>query len=247
MPVQHIVVGLALGRWQTNCYVIGDRAAGTCVVVDPGEGGERGVPSLLDDLELRCEAILLTHGHLDHLWSAPALAADLDVPVLLHPDDRWLWDDPLLGFGQMPDGALEGLFGLHWDPDADVLEDLADGQVVDRAGIALTVHHTPGHTPGHVTFVADGLGDAEIDFVLSGHDTPPGDRVLVAGDLLFRGSVGRTDCPRGSKPDLFASIVRSVLPLDDDTLVLAGHGRDTTVGHERSGNPYIAQALRQAG
>lgn len=247
MTSQRLVVGLALGRWQTNCYLLGDREAGTAAVVDPGEGGTDAVPRLLDELELRCEGILLTHGHLDHLWSAPDLARTLDTPVFLHQGDRWLWDDPAAGFGQVPEGALEGLFGLRWRPDPDLLEDLADGQVLRLAGLDLRVHHTPGHTPGHVTFVAHGLAAAPIDFALGGYDHPPGEQVLIGGDLLFRGSVGRTDLPRGSAADLYASIVRSVLPLDDETLVLTGHGPDTTVGTERASNPFVAQALRQAG
>lgn len=247
MRPQRLVAGVALGRWQTNCYVLGDRETGSCVVVDPGEGGSNAVPTLLDDLELSCQAILLTHGHLDHLWSTPQLARELDVPVFLHPGDRWLWDDPAAGFGDVPDGALATVFGLDWQPDPDMLEDLEHGQVLRHAGVELRVHHTPGHTPGHVVFVAEGLDRAEIDFALGGWDRPPGEHVLVAGDLVFRGSVGRTDFPRGSSEQLLTSIAQSVLPLEDDTLVLTGHGPDTTVGTERADNPFVAQALRLAG
>ncbi len=86
-----VIVGMPLGRWQTNCYVVGDREAGTCVVIDPGETAAPRVPDLLERLDLTCEAILLTHGHLDHHWSAPELAETFDCEVHLHPDDRWIW------------------------------------------------------------------------------------------------------------------------------------------------------------
>src|SRR5690625_4664025 len=110
-----IVVGAPLGRWQTNCYLIADRERGAGVIIDPGEGGEEHVPQMLEAAGVRCEAILLTHGHLDHLWAVPSLAEKLDVAVLLHPDDRWLWDDPAAAFGAPPQ-MLATEFGLDWDP-----------------------------------------------------------------------------------------------------------------------------------
>ncbi len=241
MARERFVLGAPLGRWQTNCYLVGDRSQGVAAVVDPGENGETWVPDTLQRLDVTCERILLTHAHLDHLWAVPSLAGQLDVPVHLHPDDRWLWDDPAAGIG-MPPGALEELTGRAWDPPSDRLADLADGQTVTVAGIALTVQHTPGHTPGHVTFLADGLADAEVG--LGRPVTSDGDEVLFSGDLVFAGSVGRTDFPRGDSEQLLDSIARHVLPLEDDTLILTGHGPETTVGMERSRNPFVAQLVR---
>lgn len=238
------VVGMPLGRWQTNCYLVGDRSHGRCVVVDPGEHGAREVPALLERLDVTCDAILLTHGHLDHFWAVPELARSLDVPVLLHEDDRWLWDDPAAGFGSLPPGALEQAFGVRWDPPHDRLETVEDRQTLTFAGVDLLVDHTPGHTPGHVTYLARGLAGAPITFAL-GDAESASDDVLLSGDLIFAGAVGRTDFPRGDTDQLLASISSRVLPLEDETLILSGHGPDTTVGRERATNPFVAEARRR--
>ena len=238
---ERFVVGVPLGRWQANCYVIGDRARGSAVVVDPGELADDEVPRLLVDAGVSCEAILLTHGHLDHLWSAPTLARSLDVPVLLHPDDRWLWDDPAAAFGAPPQMLAElGLSG--WDPPTEHLRDVTDGQGLSFAGIRFDVAHNPGHTPGHVTYLGRELSGVEVSFSLGDADTAPGE-VLFSGDLVFAGSIGRTDFPRGSTAAMMRSLVDTLLPLGDDTLVLSGHGTDTTVGRERATNPYLRQAV----
>jgi glyoxylase-like metal-dependent hydrolase (beta-lactamase superfamily II) len=237
-----VVVGMPLGRWQTNCYVVGDRAAGKCVVIDPGETATERIPDLVRRLGLTCEGILLTHGHLDHHWSAPSLAATFDCGVHLHPDDRWIWDAPQRAFGDLPAAALEQQFGIVWETDDDRLVDLADGETLVRGGVSFQVAHTPGHTPGHVTFLGTGLMDATVEVVLG--DPAAADEVLFSGDLVFAGSIGRSDFPRGDGDQLLRSVARSFLTLDDDVAVLSGHGPDTTVGHERRTNPYVQQAAR---
>lgn len=247
MTADRFVVGVPLGRWQTNCYLVGDREAGICTVVDPGEGAAERVRGLLDDLDVRCEAVLLTHGHLDHMWAAPELARDLEVPVFLHPEDRWLWQDPGAGFGDMIPGGLEEAVGLRWEPPEEALEDLTDGQRLSFGGVSFTVRHTPGHTPGHCIFLAGDLAGARVDFALGAHDAAPVEGTLLSGDLLFRGAVGRTDLPRGSSQELLASLARTVLSLEDGTLVLPGHGPDTTVGVQRESNPFLRQVREVAG
>lgn len=242
---ERFVLGMPLGQWQTNCYLIGDRELGTAVIIDPGQYGEEQVPFMLDQAEVRCEAILLTHGHLDHLWSVPSLARSLDVPVLLHPDDRWLWDDPAAAFG-MPASLLASQFGLHWDPPSDRLEDVTDGQRLRFSGIRFDVSHNPGHTPGHVTYLGRELAGVPVTFPLGDADEASTD-VLFSGDLLFAGSIGRTDFPRGSMLAMNRSLVGTVLPLEDDTLVLSGHGPDTTIGRERATNPFLHEAMSQLG
>jgi hydroxyacylglutathione hydrolase len=234
-----VIIGVPLGRWQTNCYVVGDREAGTAAVIDPGETGADRVPELLERAGLRCEGILLTHGHLDHHWSAPDLARRLDVPVFLHPDDRWIWDDPAAAFGAPP-AMIEQQFGLVWDPPHDRLEELADRQTLTLGGTTFEVRHNPGHTPGHVTFLGRDLRDAEVRFDFG--DPAPAEDVLFSGDLVFAGSIGRTDFPRGDTDAILRSLADTVLPLEDDTVILSGHGPDTTVGRERSTNPFLAEA-----
>ena len=227
-----------LGAWATNCLILGDRSRGEAVVIDPGQGAEEAVPDLLARVGLRPVAILLTHGHLDHLWSAPALARRYVVPVHLHPDDRWLWDAPHAAFG--PQGrALAASFGLtDWDPSAVEVRPLADGQRLEVAGVGLLVQHTPGHTPGHVTFVTDDLVGAPI--ALEGHALSATGGVLVSGDLLFAGSIGRTDLAGGDGPAMMASLAAVMAGLPDETLVVPGHGPATTIGEERRSNPFLA-------
>jgi len=244
MP-DRFVVGVPLGRWQTNCWLIGDHDRGSCAVIDPGEGGAEAVPVLLARLGVACEAILVTHGHLDHFWSVPALADALDVPIHAHPGDRWLWENPVAGFGNVPEGALEQMFGLRWTNPVDRLVDVADGDRIEVAGISYAVQHNPGHTPGHVTFLGAGLGRVPVEFAMGSHHQVPGDGVLFSGDLVFEGSIGRTDFPNGSMDQMWASLERTVLPLQDDTLILSGHGPDTTVGRERRANPFLAQLVRR--
>ncbi|GGI07323.1 MBL fold metallo-hydrolase [Egicoccus halophilus] len=233
------ILGVPLGRWQTNCWIVGDRGRGSAVVVDPGEHGAEQVPGLLERAGVRCEAILLTHGHLDHAWAVPELARSLETPVLLHADDRWLWDDPAAAFGAPPE-LLEQQFGLRWDPPDEYLRELRDGARLSFAGLRFDVRHNPGHTPGHVTYLGRELADTPVTFALGDAEVATED-VLFSGDLLFAGSIGRTDFPRGSTDDMWRSLTDTVLPLDDDTLVLCGHGTDTTVGHERATNPFLRQ------
>lgn len=242
------VTAVALGRWQTNCVVVADHGARRAVVVDPGEGAAGHVPGLLERLDVEAEAILLTHGHLDHLWAAPELADDLDVAVHLHPADRWLWDNPGAGFGLPTDraaGVLRDQLGLDWSPAGSRVVDVVDRQRLDLAGFAMTVTHTPGHTPGSVTFLLHDVTGADVALSV-GRDQSAPDEVLLSGDLLFAGSIGRTDLAGGDMAEMNASLRRHLPALADDTLVVSGHGPDTTIGHERATNPFVRDALATA-
>jgi len=226
-----------LGAWATNCVVLGDRSTGLAVVVDPGQHGAKAVPILLERVGLRAAAILLTHAHIDHLWAAPDLARSLDVPVHLHPDDAWLWQHPEAGFG--PGGAqLAAGFGFGgWDVAGVDLRPLADGQRLELAGLRIDVHHTPGHTPGHVVFATEDLAGAPIrldEQVLAAVGP-----VLLSGDLLFAGSVGRTDLAGGDPAAMSRSLASCMARCTDRTLVIPGHGRATTIGAERASNPFL--------
>lgn len=222
---------LTLGMWAANCYVIGDTDRGTAFVVDPGQDGAEPVAQALADRGVTCEAILLTHAHIDHLWSAPELARSLDVGVRMHEADRWLWDEPGAGIGAPP-GALEAQFGLVWDPPDDRLETFTDDQTMTVAGFKITTRHTPGHTPGSTVFTSDDIAD---------------EPVMISGDLIFAGSVGRTDFLRSSWDDQCSSIHRVVLPQPDEMRIISGHGPETTIGRERRSNPFVQQIMAELG
>jgi hydroxyacylglutathione hydrolase len=211
-----LIASFPAGTLQTNCYLVAASAGAEALVVDPGQDAMPGIEELCAEHRLRPVAVLLTHGHLDHIWTVAPLAGAHGIPAWIHPRDRHLLADPLAGVGPELRAMLPGL--QLAEPD-DVRE-LADGEVLDLAGVRLVVDHTPGHTPGHVTFRDE--------------------QVLFAGDLVFAGSIGRTDLPGGSMPEMLASLAERFLPLPDELQVLPGHGPVTTVGRERASNPFLA-------
>ncbi len=219
-----LVDGFPAGSFGTNCYVVAPGPGERCLVIDPGQDAVLGLQDMLARHRLRPAAVLLTHGHLDHTWSVVPVCEASGIPAYIHPADRAQLADPAGAFGMAPGSPLFG--GLTFTEPEDVRE-LADGQVIELAGLTLAVSLTPGHTPGSVVF---GAGE-----------------VLFAGDLLFAGSIGRTDLPGGSFPQILDSLARVVLPLPDEVVVLPGHGPATTVGTERASNPFLAQALAGRG
>ncbi len=226
-----------LGAWATNCIVLGDRATGQAVVVDPGQHGEEAVPILLERVGLEAAAILLTHAHLDHLWAAPALARALDVPVHLHPDDAWLWARPEEAFGPQGAQLVAGFGFTDWDTSQVDLRPLADGQRLEVAGLRIDVHHTPGHTPGHVVFTTEDLAGAPMR--LDGLPLIAPGAVMLSGDLLFAGSIGRTDLAGSDPAAMTRSLAATMAGCTDPTLVVPGHGGATTIGEERRSNPFL--------
>ncbi|RZQ65561.1 MBL fold metallo-hydrolase [Amycolatopsis suaedae] len=214
-----LVVGFAAGGLQANCYLIGTGPGGECLVVDPGEGAADGVEAALREHDLRPAAVLATHGHFDHVLSAATIADAHGVRTWIHPADRHLLTDPLAALGP----ELAAAVGELDMAGPAAVADLEEGRL-ELAGLTVTVDHTPGHTPGSVVFRLD---------------TDEGGHVALTGDTLFAGSVGRTDLPGGSVHELESSLRTAVLPLDDATVVLPGHGPATTVGRERSANPFL--------
>ncbi|MFA5785553.1 MAG: MBL fold metallo-hydrolase [Actinomycetota bacterium] len=210
-----LIEGFPAGMFETNCYVLAANEDGPSLIVDPGIDAVAGVEEICSRRRLRPEAILLTHGHLDHVWSVPALAETYSIPVYIHPKDRPMLTDPGAGLSGAEFGFMRD---LRLEEPKDV-RDLEGGQTLELAGLSLGVEHTPGHTPGHVIFLLPG--------------------VLLTGDLIFAGSVGRTDFPGGSTGQLLASINAFVLSMPDDTAILSGHGPETTVGRERMANPFL--------
>jgi hydroxyacylglutathione hydrolase len=217
-----LVEGFPAGAWSTNCWVVAPAAGEECVIVDPGHDAVAALDETLARHRLKPVAVLLTHGHIDHVWSVVPVCGARDVAAWIHPADRHLLTDPGAGIG-VPGTPVLGR--LDWAEPAD-LRLLDDGAVLDLAGLQLRVALAPGHTPGSVTF---SCGDQ-----------------FFSGDLLFRDSIGRMDLPGGSEPDMAESLRRVVLPLTDETVVRPGHMTTTTIGRERQHNPYLALAARGA-
>lgn len=223
-----LVAGFPAGSWATNCYVVAPGSGQECVVVDPGQDAVRGVQDLLREHRLKPVAVVLTHGHVDHTWSVRPVCSGYGIPAYIHPEDREQLADPGRGLG-MPPGASAQMFRGVEFAEPDEVRLLGDGDVLSLAGVDLRVDLAPGHTRGSVTFSLPG---PEAD----GEAAAP---VLFSGDLLFAGSIGRTDLPGGSHPAILESLARVCLPLPDDTTVLPGHGPATTIGRERASNPFL--------
>jgi hydroxyacylglutathione hydrolase len=203
-----------------------------CLIVDPGQDAEPGIEEIIQRHRLQPAAVLLTHGHVDHIWSVAPVCGARNIPACIHPADRALLSDPASGlWPQAAEAATALLRGLTFTEPDDVIE-LADGATLQLAGVEVVVDHAPGHTPGSVTFRLPGAG---------GGGPGAGDpAVLLSGDLLFAGSIGRTDLPGGDYATILDSLARVCLPLPDETVVLAGHGPQTTIGAERATNRFLA-------
>jgi hydroxyacylglutathione hydrolase len=215
-----LVAGFPAGSFQTNCYVVAPGPGEACVVVDPGQDAVEPLEALLAEHRLTPVAVLLTHGHFDHTFSVAPVCDGHDVPAYIHPGDRALLADPMKGLSREAAAFFGGRLELR-EPRS--VEELADGRDLALAGLALRVGHTPGHTPGSVVFTTE---------------TEEGVEVVLAGDTLFAGSIGRTDLPGGDFGQMQESL-RTFLLRDDSAVVLPGHGPTTTVGRERASNPYL--------
>ncbi len=220
--------GFPAGLLACNCYVLAERPGADAIIVDPGQRAMDRLRRILDENRLTPAAILLTHGHVDHIWSAQKVADTYGCPVYIHPEDRFMLTDPIKGFGPR---LAQLAFGVLFSEPKQLVELDRDGETLEFGGISVTVDHTPGHTRGSVVFRVAG-GQEHSDRGLSA-DT------VFTGDTLFRSSVGRTDLPGGSGRYLLESIVTKLLVLDDDTVVLPGHGPSSTIGHERRTNPFL--------
>lgn len=215
-----LITGFPAGVLACNCYVLAPGQGADAIVVDPGQRAMGPLRRILDENRLTPAAVLLTHGHIDHMWSAQKVADTYGCPTYIHAADRHMLNDPINGLG--PRLAQLAVGALFREP-RQVVELDRDGDKLDLGGITVTVDHTPGHTQGSVVFRVD--------------EGP--DQLAFTGDTLFKNSVGRTDLPGGSGRDLLSSIVTKLLVLDDDTLVLPGHGERSTIGVERRSNPFL--------
>lgn len=207
------IVSLPNGQFAQNCYLLADRSTRRAVMVDPGEE-PRLFLAELDTRGWALSAVWLTHAHIDHIMGVAAVKEATGVPVFLHPADRGLYD------GLSRQGEWMGLT-LETPPPPD--EELCEGQRLRLGDHEFTVRHTPGHSPGSVSFVGPGI--------------------VLGGDVLFNGSIGRTDLPGGDLATLMHSLQAVFLALPDSTVVYSGHGPETTIGVERMTNPFLTGAF----
>lgn len=205
------IAGFVAGPFQANCYVVtnGERA----IVIDPGLGAHEAVSQIAQQEGLSVEAVVLTHGHIDHIRDAAAFG----VETFVHPGDAFM----LLRGDGVSEQARELYDASGMQPITDPTA-LQDGQTLRLAGLDLQVVHAPGHSPGCVMLISDG--------------------VVFSGDVLFRGSIGRTDLPDSDPAQMQQSLRGPVWNLDDGLQVLPGHGPATTVAHERATNPFLREA-----
>lgn len=211
------------GPWEANCYLVGATDSHECVVVDAGMDATAVVERLLGECGRTPVAVLATHGHLDHVADAHTVADAYGIPVWIHPADRHLLSDPASGLSADAGAVVAALYGSETLPEPAQVREWADADWYGFAGLRWTVLHAPGHTPGSVLL----------------HASDGRDSLLLSGDVLFAGSIGRTDLPGGSMPEMAASLRDVVLTLPYDLAVLPGHGRTTSIGRECATNPYL--------
>jgi glyoxylase-like metal-dependent hydrolase (beta-lactamase superfamily II) len=223
-----LIAGFPAGSWAANCYVVATGPGSECLVVDPGQDAAPGIADIVAEHHLKPVAVLLTHGHVDHMWSVAPVAGTYDATAWIHPADRHLLADPMAGISRESAAMLLG--GRYEFAEPDDVAELADGQRLEVAGLEVVVDHTPGHTEGSVTFRTPYAGNGVSE-------------VMFAGDLLFAGSIGRTDLPGGDHPTMLRTLREKVLTLADDVVVLPGHGDQTSIGRERATNPFLLELL----
>jgi glyoxylase-like metal-dependent hydrolase (beta-lactamase superfamily II) len=208
------VVALPNGQMAENCYLIADRSTGEAVIIDPGEEAAMFLAEL-DTRGWSLKGIWLTHAHVDHIMGVGAVRRATGAPIHLHPLDRPLYD-ALPQYGAW--------LGMRLDPAPPPDVELRPGAPVRVGQQAFDVRFTPGHSPGSVSFVGHGM--------------------VFGGDVLFNGSIGRTDLPGGDFPTLMNTLQSQFLSLPDSTVVHSGHGPDTTIGLERLTNPFLTGSVR---
>jgi len=210
-----ILEALTVGPFQENCYIVGDEGMGAGVLVDPGDEAVR-IALAVEQTGLEIDRILITHAHIDHVGAVADLVDEYACPVLMHAEA-----EPMLQ--QLPTQAI--MMGLRFGKVPTVDRHLDDEEVLEVGALRLKALYTPGHAPGHLAFYVEGEG------------------LVLSGDALFAGSVGRTDLFGGDMDLLMRSINERLMTLPDETRVYSGHGPQTTIGDERAHNPFLGGGI----
>ena len=206
-----ILEHLTVGPFQENCYILGDEGSGLGAVIDPGDEATR-IALAVEQTNLDIASIIVTHAHIDHVGAVAALVDEYACPVLMHAEAEAM-------LGELPTQAV--MMGVRFGRVPTVDRHVEDEEVLEVGTLRLRSLYTPGHAPGHLAFYVEGEG------------------VVLSGDALFAGSVGRVDLPGGSMEVLMRSIEERLLTLPDETTVYPGHGPATTIRDERAYNPFL--------
>lgn len=224
------IAGFPAGPLGANCYLVGPGAGSECVVIDPGQDSAEGIERVVAEHSLKPTAILVTHGHFDHMWQAQAVAERYDAPLWIGADDRHLLTDPMAAISNESAAMLRSQLSMTEMPEFTeprLVREAVGGSVIEIEGLTIVVDHAPGHTPGTVLYRMEYDGAEDVS------------QVMFTGDFLFAGSIGRTDLVGGDHREMLESLRSRVLPLADDIVVLPGHGEQTSIGRERATNPFL--------
>lgn len=201
----------------TNCWILAAGKGSECVIIDPGMPDVSfEVSSIVDENNLKPVAVLATHGHLDHTYSIKPICDGYEIPTLIHPEDREFLAKP----ERLHGAEFTANFITEKFHESKVVREVKNGELLDLVGMKFEVIHAPGHTRGSIMFKVN-------------------EELLISGDVLFKGSIGRTDLPTGSSDAMAETLRKKVLPLSDSLRVLPGHGPETTIADERKYNPYL--------
>lgn len=222
-----LIQSFPAGIWQTNCYIVATGRSSECIIIDPGFNCAEQVDEIVKEFNLKPVATLLTHGHLDHMWSVVPVADGYDIPAYIHTSDKHLLADPLSGISPETVASLStDLLGVGFVEPTEVIE--FDSEItVTIAGIEIDLIPAPGHTAGSTIFKLSQESQS-----------------VFTGDVLFAGAIGRTDLPGGSSSQMNETLRSVILPLPDDFRVLPGHGPESTMEIERVNNPYLRRVAQ---
>lgn len=221
-----LITGFPAGPWATNCYVVAPSSDTECIIIDPGYESLQQIKEIVTEHKLKPIAVLITHGHIDHMWSVTPLADGYGIPAIIHEADRALLSHPEQGVSDAGREMILQLGGKFSEPQS--ISTFQGDSQISLLGFTFSMLHLPGHTPG------------SIAYHLAEQTT------LFSGDVLFESGIGRTDLPGGSSVLMQQSIQKLFNTVPDETTVLCGHGNQTTIGVERMNNPYIQDWLQYA-